>query len=350
MEIVYNNETLKEYMDMATDISSEHPVLIDKYIKGKEIEVDGICDGKDVLIPGIMEHIEKAGVHSGDSIAIYPPQTLDIKTQNIIVAYTKKLGKALNIKGLFNIQFVIDENNKVYVIEVNPRASRTIPVMSKITGIPMVNIATKLIMGITLKQLGYKSGLVKSKDFIAVKAPVFSFSKLSTLDTFLGPEMKSTGEVMGVAKTYKEALYKAFLAAGLKMPLNGNVLVSIANQDKESSLETITTLHDKGYNIYATNDTFKFLIKNNIDCTLMTKNTTISEIKLGNIDFVINTPTRGKIKTTSGFLLRRTSIEYDVPCITNIDTAKAALSIINYFLLENNLNIYSLDEYSKEEF
>jgi len=349
MEIVYNNTTLEEYMKMATDISTEHPILIDKYIKGKEIEVDGICDGKDVLIPGIMEHIEKAGVHSGDSIAVYPPQTLDTKTQDTIVNYTEKLGKSLNIKGLFNIQFVLDENNKIYVIEVNPRASRTIPVMSKITGIPMVNVATKLIMGQTLSQLGYKNGLVKPKNYIAVKAPVFSFSKLGSLDTFLGPEMKSTGEVMGVGKTYKEALYKAFLASGLKMPINGNVLVSLANQDKENSLETINILFEKGYNVYATSNTHKFLTNNGISCNLLEKSKVIAKIKSGDIDFILNTPTRGKIVTTFGFSLRRTSIEYDVPCITSVDTAKAALSVINYFLSNEKLNIYSLNEYSKEE-
>jgi len=349
MEVVYNDTTLEEYMQMATDISAEHPILIDKYIKGKEIEVDGICDGKNVLIPGIMEHIEKAGVHSGDSIAVYPPITINQKVQNTIVEYTQKLGKELQIKGLFNIQFVVDENNKVYVIEVNPRASRTIPVMSKITGIPMVNIATKLIMGQTLEQLGYKSGLVKSKDFYAVKAPVFSFAKLGTLDTFLGPEMKSTGEVMGVSKIYEQALYKAFIASGLKMPINGNVLVSIANQDKKSSLETINILHDKGYNIKATKNTYEFLVENNIKCTYIDKSKVLKEIKEGGIDFVINTPTRGKIESSFGFKLRRTSIEYNVPCITNVDTAKAALKVVNYFISQDIPTIYSLDEYSKEE-
>ncbi len=347
MEVVYNNKTLEEYMIMATDISSEHPVLIDRYIKGKEIEVDGICDGNDVLIPGIMEHIEKAGVHSGDSIAVYPPQTLSTKTQNLIVSYTEKLAKALKVVGLFNIQFVMDKYDKVYVIEVNPRASRTIPIMSKITGIPMVNVATKLIMGQTLNQLGYKNGLVKPQDFIAVKAPVFSFSKLNNVDTFLGPEMKSTGEVMGVAKTYKEALFKALLSSGMKMPANGNVLVSIADQDKNDSLEALSLLHQKGYSIMATGGTYQFLLANEIDCQMVNKNNVIKLLKNKKVDFIINTPTRGKIDSTFGFSLRRTSIEYNIPCITSLETAAAILSVANYYILDDKPPIYSLNEYSK---
>ncbi len=347
MEVVYNNKTLEEYMIMATDISKEHPVLIDRYIKGKEIEVDGICDGSNVLIPGIMEHIEKAGVHSGDSIAVYPPQTLSTKTQKLIVSYTEKLAKALKVVGLFNIQFVMDKHEKIYVIEVNPRASRTIPIMSKITGIPMVNVATKLIMGQTLAQLGYKNGLVKSKDFIAVKAPVFSFAKLNNVDTFLGPEMKSTGEVMGVAKTYKEALFKALLSSGIQMPKNGNVLVSIANQDKKDSLSTLTTLYQKGYRIMATKGTYKFLVANGIDCQVVKKSDVIKQIKNKKINFIINTPTRGKISETFGFSLRRTSIEYNIPCITSLETTAAILSVANYFILNDKPPIYSLDEYSK---
>ncbi|MBN2853348.1 MAG: carbamoyl-phosphate synthase large subunit [Clostridia bacterium] len=348
MEIIYNHKTLEEYMKMATDISDEHPILIDRYIRGKEIEVDGICDGKEVMIPGIMEHIEKAGVHSGDSIAVYPPHTLNKKTQDTIVRYTEMLAKELKVIGLFNIQFVMDKDEKIYVIEVNPRASRTIPVMSKITGIPMVNVATKLIMGATLNELGYKSGLYQTGEFTAVKAPVFSFAKLGTLDTFLGPEMKSTGEVMGVAKTYKEALYKAFVASGLTMPVNGNVLISIADQDKEDSLETINILCDKGYNIFATPGTYAFLQTRDISCIQVGKNNVIESLKNGEIDFVINTPTQGKNEKTFGFSLRRTSIEYNIPCITSTDTAKAALSVVSYFILDDQPNIYSLDEYSKE--
>jgi len=232
MEVVYNDETLKEYMQLAVGLATNHPVLIDKYIEGKEVEVDGICDGEDVLIPGIMEHIERAGVHSGDSISIYPPQTLDDETKNTIVDYTIRLAKALKIVGLFNIQFVIDRHSKVYVIEVNPRASRTVPVMSKVTGIPMVDVATKFIMGYKMRDLGYTPGLYKESEFVAVKAPVFSFSKLTTVDTFLGPEMKSTGEVMGIAKDYHIALYKALVASGIKIPSGGNVLLSIADRDK----------------------------------------------------------------------------------------------------------------------
>ncbi|GAE88664.1 carbamoyl-phosphate synthase [Acetivibrio straminisolvens JCM 21531] len=251
MEVVYNDETLKEYMQLAVGLSTKHPILIDKYVEGKEVEVDGICDGEDVLIPGIMEHIERAGVHSGDSISIYPPQTLDEDTKNTVVDYTVRLAKALKIVGLFNIQFVIDRHNKVYVIEVNPRASRTIPVMSKVTGIPMVDVATKFIMGYKMRDLGYTPGLYKESEFVAVKAPVFSFAKLTTVDTFLGPEMKSTGEVMGISKDYHIALYKALVASGLKIPSGGSVLLSVADRDKTECIEIAQALSDLGFNLVA---------------------------------------------------------------------------------------------------
>ena len=347
MEIVYDNATLEEYMAIAVDISPVHPILIDKYIVGMEIEVDGICDGSDVLIPGIMEHIERAGVHSGDSIAVYPTRNVDNAIKETIVAYTIRLARALDIVGLFNIQFVADAKGKVYVIEVNPRASRTIPVLSKITGIPMVNVATQLIMGRKLGDLGYKPGLAIESEFTAVKAPVFSFSKITTLDTFLGPEMKSTGEVMGVSKVYEEALYKALLASGLNIPSSGKVLLSITDRDKDESLPLAKGLVEHGYSLCATSGTSDYLNSKGIECEKMTDADEIDAIKKGQIALMINTPTRGKIPERDGFLLRRTSIEYNVPSITNLDTAGAALAVVDYFTGAKTCGVLPLDSYSK---
>lgn len=347
MEIVYDNTTLEEYMAMAADISPVHPILIDKYILGMEIEVDGICDGTDVLIPGIMEHIERAGVHSGDSIAVYPTRNVSPEVKKTITDYTIRLAKGLNITGLFNIQFVADASGKVYVIEVNPRASRTIPVMSKITGIPMVNVATQLIMGRKLGDLGYKPGLAKESLYTAVKAPVFSFAKITTLDTFLGPEMKSTGEVMGVSKIYEEALYKALLGSGLSIPASGKVLLSITDRDKEGCLPLAEKLIDRGYTLCATEGTADYLNSKGALCERMTDAAGIDAIKKSEIALMINTPTRGKLPERDGFLLRRTSIEYNVPSITNLDTAGAALDVIDYFTGKKTCGILPLDEYSR---
>lgn len=347
MEVVYNDETLKEYMQLAVGLATNHPVLIDKYIEGKEVEVDGICDGEDVLIPGIMEHIERAGVHSGDSISIYPPQTLDDETKNTIVDYTIRLAKALKIVGLFNIQFVIDRHSKVYVIEVNPRASRTVPVMSKVTGIPMVDVATKFIMGYKMRDLGYTPGLYKESEFVAVKAPVFSFSKLTTVDTFLGPEMKSTGEVMGIAKDYHIALYKALVASGIKIPSGGNVLLSIADRDKTECIEIAQALSDLGFNLVASEGTYTNLSGVGIEVDMVTDDEMIEMIKKDKISLVINTPTRGKIPERHGFILRRTAIEYNIPCITSLDTARSMISILEHMTSGEEIEIYSLDEYSK---
>lgn len=346
MEIVYNDRMLEEYMNLAVDISTKHPVLIDKYITGKEVEVDGICDGCDVLIPGIMEHVERAGVHSGDSIAVYPPRTLDEQTKNTIVDYTAKLAKALKVVGLFNIQFVLDQNNKVYVIEVNPRASRTIPVLSKITGIPMVNVATKLIMGYKLKDLGYTPGLSKESDFIAVKAPVFSFSKLTTVDTFLGPEMKSTGEVMGVDKDYNSALYKALIAAGLQIPSGGTALLSVADRDKKECIEVSGKLLELGFKLVATEDTYTYLSQAGIEVAYVPNENIFDYIKSDMVTIVINTPTKGKIPGRQGFLIRRTAIEYNTPCLTSLDTTNAVLEVLEHIINRKETEIYALDEYS----
>jgi len=347
MEIVYNDSALEEYMSLAVEISTRHPVLIDKYVNGKEVEVDGICDGDEVLIPGIMEHIERAGIHSGDSIAVYPSRTLNDTVKNTIVDYTAKLAKALNVIGFFNIQFVIDEQNKVYVIEVNPRASRTIPFMSKITGIPMVNIATKIIMGKKLKELGYKPGLAKEPEYTAVKAPVFSFSKLTTVDTFLGPEMKSTGEVMGVDKDFHIALYKALLSSGLQIPLGGTVLFSVADRDKKECIELAHEFKELGFKPVATGDTYHYLSDSGINAGFVSDDNILEYIKSDKISLIINTPTKGKMSSRLGFNIRRTSIEYNIPCITALDTAKAIVDVLKHIKGKNEFEVYELDEYSK---
>ncbi len=346
MEVVYNDASLEEYMTMAVDLSTKRPILIDKYIYGKEVEVDGICDGKDVLIPGIMEHVERAGVHSGDSIAMYPPRTLSPETKQTIVDYTQKLAKALKVIGLFNIQFVLDQNDTVYVIEVNPRASRTVPVLSKITGIPMVNVATRLIMGQSLSELGYMTGLAKESEYIAVKAPVFSFAKLTTVDTFLGPEMKSTGEVMGVAKDYKSALYKAMIASGIKIPMGGTVLISVADRNKEECIEVANKLALLNFKLVATEDTYSYLSGVGIEVDYIASDDVIEFIKGDRLKLVINTPTKGKIPSRMGFHIRRTAMEYNIPCITSLDTTNAVLEVLEHIINQKETEIYSLDQYS----
>lgn len=346
MEIVYNDEDLDEYMNMAVGLSAKHPVLIDKYVCGKEVEVDGICDGNEVLIPGIMEHIERAGVHSGDSIAIYPPQTLSKAVKDTIVDYTVRLAKALKTVGLFNIQFVLDKNDKVYVIEVNPRASRTIPIMSKITGIPMVNVATRIIMGGTLKDLGYKPGLAEESSFVAVKAPVFSFSKLTTVDTFLGPEMKSTGEVMGVDRNYQGALYKALLASGLSVPSGGSVLLSVADRDKDECIMLGTKLIKLGFKLLSTEGTFNFMMEAGIQVGYVPEDKIAELLKSDKVTLVINTPTKGKIPTRLGFLIRRTAMEYNTSCITSLDTMNAVLHVLEHMIGKKDTGVFSLEEYS----
>jgi len=346
MEIVYDDAALQEYMSLAVEISTRHPVLIDKYINGKEAEVDGICDGNEVLIPGIMEHIERAGIHSGDSIAVYPSRKLNDTVKNTIVDYTTKLAKALNVVGLFNIQFVIDEEDNVYVIEVNPRASRTIPFMSKITGIPMVNIATKIIMGKKLRELGYEPGLAKETKYTAVKAPVFSFSKLTTVDTFLGPEMKSTGEVMGVDKDFHIALYKALLSSGMQIPLGGTVLFSVADRDKNDCIELANEFKKLGFKLMATNDTYHYLSDSGLNAEFVSDDNILEYIKSDKVSLIINTPTKGKLSSRLGFNIRRTSIEYNVTCITALDTAKAIVDVLNHIKDKNEFEIYALDEYS----
>jgi len=333
MEIVYNDTELSRYMENAVEASPEHPVLVDRYLTGKEVEVDAISDGETVIIPGIMEHIERAGVHSGDSIAVYPPQNICEENLKDLVDYTTRLAKGLGVVGLMNIQYILNEG-KVYVIEVNPRSSRTVPFLSKITDIPMASLATKAIFGKKLKDLGYKNGLIPNKDGIFVKIPVFSFSKLHKVDITLGPEMKSTGEVMGKDITLEKALYKGLVAAGMKVPLHGSVLFTVADKHKPEALDLAKKFAEIGYKIYATNGTARYFEKGNLYSCVVNKLDDSQEenlldlIQKGSIQFVINTMTKGKEYERDGFRIRRTSVENGIPCLTSMDTVEALVKVI----------------------
>lgn len=332
MEIVYKSEELLHYMRNAVKINPEHPVLIDKYMTGKEIELDAISDGKDVFIPGIMEHIERAGVHSGDSIAVYPPQTLSAAIKEQIIDYTTRLAQGLNIIGLLNIQFVIYKE-EVYVIEVNPRSSRTVPFLSKITHVPMAKVATKIILGDSLEAQGYGSGLQPETKGVFVKVPVFSFAKLRNVDITLGPEMKSTGEVMGKDITLEKALYKGLVASGISIKTYGSVLFTIADKDKEEALQLAKRFHRIGYKLLATAGTAEFFGESDIPVTVVNKiggesPNLIDVIRKGQAQFVINTLTKGKQPARDGFRIRRESVENGIPCLTSLDTAKAILRVL----------------------
>lgn len=331
MEIVYAEEELRNYMEQAVKASPEHPVLIDRYLTGKEIEVDAISDGETVVIPGIMEHIERAGVHSGDSIAVYPPQTLSEQEIEMLVDYTTKLAKGLNIIGLINIQFVLSKG-EVFVLEVNPRASRTVPFLSKITDIPMAKIATKSILNISLNEQGYESGLVPYKEGVYVKAPVFSFNKLKNVDITLGPEMKSTGEVMGKDSTLEKALYKGLTASGLQVQDHGTVLFTVSDKDKEEALNIAKRFYEIGYRIFATTGTAKYFEEYNIPVFTVGKigheHDILSAIRNGEVQLVINTMTKGKVYERDGFQIRRESVENGIPCLTSLDTANALAVVI----------------------
>ncbi|MGE6487922.1 carbamoyl-phosphate synthase large subunit [Paenisporosarcina sp. NPDC076898] len=332
MQIVYNQEELAHYMEHAVQASPEHPVLVDRYLTGTEIEVDAISDGENVCIPGIMEHIERAGVHSGDSIAVYPPQNLTCEQVDTLVDYTTRLAKGLNIIGLLNIQYVISKG-EVYVIEVNPRSSRTVPFLSKITNIPMAKIATKAILGQSLPSQGIENGLAPSPRGVFVKVPVFSFAKLRRVDITLGPEMKSTGEVMGKDITLEKALYKGLVAAGMEIKDHGSVLMTIADKDKEEAVSIAKRFTSIGYRILATEGTADALKQAGIPVTTVNKigndgPTLLDYIQKGDAQFVINTLTKGKLPERDGFRIRRESVENGIPCLTSLDTAEAMLRVI----------------------
>ncbi|RNB91186.1 carbamoyl-phosphate synthase large subunit [Brevibacillus fluminis] len=332
MEIVYNQQELSSYMEQAVKINPEQPVLIDRYMQGTEAEVDAICDGENVLIPGIMEHIERAGVHSGDSIAVYPPQSLSEEIKQELIEMTTKLARALQIKGLLNIQFVIYKD-RPYVIEVNPRSSRTVPFLSKVTGIPMANIATKAIMGQSIPEQGFATGYHPEEKIVSVKVPVFSFAKLRRVDITLGPEMKSTGEVMGRETTLAKALYKGLIAAGMNIPTKGSLLVTVADKDKEESLEIIKGFQRIGFRIIATTGTADYLEQTGLSVTRVQKlaegvPNILDMIRTGQANIVINTLTKGKTPQRDGFRIRREAVENGIPCLTSLDTAKALLHVL----------------------
>jgi carbamoyl-phosphate synthase large subunit len=332
MEIVYNDGELEEYMRNAVRVSPRHPVLVDKYMLGTELEVDAISDGEDVLIPGIMEHIERAGVHSGDSIAVYPAQSISAEHKKQIIEYTTRLARALQVKGIINIQYVLFEGC-LYVIEVNPRSSRTVPFMSKVTGIPMVQLATRCALGKKLADLGQPGGLFPDQPFVAVKAPVFSFAKLVDLETSLGPEMKSTGEVMGIDSTLPLALYKALLAANLYLPPSGNILATVADKDKDEAIPLLQRFTALGFKLFATEGTAKWLRQAGCEVTLINKIAqgsphVVDMIRGGQVDVVVNTLTKGKAPERDGFRIRRAAVELNIPCLTSLDTTKAILDVM----------------------
>ena len=332
MEIVYNDQELDRYMKEAVVASKDHPVLIDRYMVGMEVEVDAISDGIDVCIPGIMEQVERAGVHSGDSIAVYPAQHLSEELTEQIVDYTRRIAKGLNVKGVLNIQYIV-VNGELHVIEVNPRSSRTVPFISKVTGINMVEYATRIALGETLESLGLPTGLVPARPHVAVKAPVFSFSKMGLVEIALGPEMKSTGEVMGIGRTYADALFKAIHGANMRIPDKGNILMTVADRDKEEAARLAKGFIDLGYHIMATGGTGRYFTEHGVDCTVVNK---ISEgnpncadfIREGKVDLMLNTLTYGKKPEREGFQLRRLAVEMGVPCLTSLDTAREVLHVV----------------------
>ena len=330
MQIAISDQEIEEFMAIINRIAQDHPILVDKYLQGKEIEVDAVCDGTDILIPGIMEHIERTGVHSGDSISVYPAPTITQPVKDKIAEYTRRLAKALHVKGLINIQFIaIGED--VYVIEVNPRSSRTVPYISKVTGIPIVDLATEVIIGKTIKELGYVPGLQPEAEYFAIKMPVFSFEKIRGAEISLGPEMKSTGECLGIAKDFNEALYKAFLGAGVNLPKYKNIIITVKDADKGEAIEIGRRFEKLGYTIYATRSTAAALNEAGVKARKVNKisqeSPTVMDLILGHrIDLVIDTPTQGRDKSRDGFLIRRTAIETGVNCITALDTANALVT------------------------
>lgn len=347
MEITYGPKELSTYLKNAFNKDNKNPVLIDKYLIGREIEVDAICDGEDILIPGIMEHLERAGVHSGDSISIYPSININRKTKDKIVEYTKALARAIGIRGMINIQF-IEHKGEIYVIEVNPRASRTVPYISKVSGVPIVDIATKVMLGENLKDMSYGIDLYKEPSLISVKVPVFSTEKLPKVEVSLGPEMKSTGEVLGVGSTLEEALYKGFLAAGINLEFkHKNIIATVNDQDKQEFISLAKELVNLGFNLISTSGTARHLKNSNLEVTEVSKinegePNILSHIKSANVDLVVNTPTRGKVSSRDGFIIRREAVERRIGVITSLDTLKAIIHIKKWQLQNNAVSVYSI--------
>lgn len=330
MQIAISDQDIDEFIGIINQIAQDHPILVDKYIPGKEIEVDAVCDGENILIPGIMEHIERAGVHSGDSISIYPAQSISETVKEKLVEYTRRLSKALHVKGMINIQFIVS-GEEVYVIEVNPRSSRTVPYISKVTGIPIVPLATQVICGHSIRELGYEPGLSPEADYIAVKMPVFSFEKIRGADVSLGPEMKSTGECLGIAKTFNEALYKAFAGAGIKLPRHKNMIITVKDSDKEEIIDIARRFQAQGYKIFSTSGTARVLNSHGIKALMVRKleqeSPNLLDLILGHeIDLVIDTPTQGADRSRDGFVIRRNAIETGVTVLTSLDTAAALVT------------------------
>ena len=330
MQIAISDKDVIEFMNIINRQVQEHPVLVDKYLVGKEIEVDAVCDGEDILIPGIMEHIERAGIHSGDSISVYPAQSLNDKVIATLEEYTRRLARSLHVKGLINIQFIVS-HDEVYVIEVNPRSSRTVPYISKVTGIPIVKLATRVITGHTIKSMGYTPGLQAKADYIAIKMPVFSFEKIRGADVSLGPEMKSTGECLGIAKQFNEALYKAFQGAGVNLPKHKQIIITVKDEDKEDVVDIAQRFEKLGYRIYATRGTAKFLNEKGVHAIKVNKleqeaPTLLDLILEHKIDLVIDSPSSGVEHSHDGFLIRRHAIETGVNVLTSLDTAHALIT------------------------
>ncbi len=340
MQIAINDQDVEEYIGIINQIAQEHPILVDKYLVGKEIEVDAVCDGEDILIPGIMEHIERAGIHSGDSISVYPAQTISEKAKATIEEYTRRLARSLHVVGMINIQFIVCQE-EVYVIEVNPRSSRTVPYISKVTGIPIVPLATKVILGKKLKDLGYTPGLQPEAKYFAIKMPVFSFEKIRGADISLGPEMKSTGECLGIAETFNEALYKAFLGAGVRLPRHNNMIITVKDEDKEEAVDIARRFEALGYKIFATRSTAKALKAQGVKVIRTNKleqpSPNLLDLILGHkIDLIIDTPSPGVERAHDGFLIRRYAVETGVNVLTSLDTASALVTSLE------NTDLHSL--------
>lgn len=348
MEIVHDEQELLEYMKYAVEVTPDHPVLVDRYVPGKELDVDAISDGERVFIPGIMEHIERAGVHSGDSTAVFPPLGLTEEQVDLVVDYTRRIALALPIRGVINIQFVLHDD-KLYVLEVNPRASRTVPVLSKVTGVPIVGVATRIMLGETLEEIGYEDGLLPPPPYTSVKAPVFSFEKLGRVDVYLGPEMKSTGEVLGLDPDPSHAMYKGLVGSGAVIPHEGTLLMTLADKDKHEGTELAAGFVELGFEVMATEGTAAYLQERGLPVTVVHKigaghPDIIELIQGGQVDLLINTPTKGRLPASNGFRMRRAAVEYQIPCLTSLDTARAVLETIRAQTGGQTVRVISLNE------